>query len=293
LFAKSFNGDAFSDEMRQKVVTGISKDLKTIDLVVYSLASPRRVDPRTGKVNKSVLKPLGQPYTNKTIDFDKSEVTRLTLPPATQEEIDQTVKVMGGEDWEFWIDALMEGGVLAKGFRTLAYSYIGPQVTQTVYRHGTIGAAKDHLEKTAKKLDQKLKSVKGKALISVNKALVTQSSSAIPFIPLYFILLMKVMKMKNLHEECIQQIYRLFSTKLYSGKSVPLDEEGRIRMDDWELKEDVQKEVMQNWEKINSKNLKELADLDGYHEDFLKLFGFGFSDVAYEADVDHALYFSP
>lgn len=289
LYAKSFNGDAYSEEMKQQVIAAVQKDLGQVDLVIYSLAAPRRVHPKTGKVSKSVLKPLDFPYTNKSIDFASNEIMSVTLPPATDEEIEQTKDVMGGEDWEMWIDALDKAGVLADCVLTVAYSYVGPEITRAVYRQGTIGAAKEHLEATAKKLNARLKNKNGRALVSVNKALITQSSSAIPFIPLYFILLMKVMKKKGIHEDCIHQVYRLFSTCLYSGEPFPVDAEGRVRVDDLEMREDVQSEVMVAWERVNSENLKEVADLQGHEDDFMKLFGFGMNGVDYDADVDIAL----
>ncbi len=286
LYSQSFNGDAFSDEMKIAVAKKIKKDLVDVDLVIYSLASPRRQHPRTGQIYKSVLRPKDYPYTNKSIDFEAGKVTEVTLPAATAQEIEHTVAVMGGEDWEMWMDALMEHGALAHKAYTAAYSYIGPEVTTAVYRNGTIGAAKDHLEKTAKKLNEKLQQKGGGALVSVNKALVTQSSSAIPFIPLYFVLLKKVMKSKGIEENCIQQIYRLFAERLYANKPIPLDEEGRVRVDDLEMRPDVQREVQALWEKVNTDNVKQLADVQGYEEDFLHLFGFGFPDVDYHADVE-------
>ena len=286
LYVKSFNGDAFSDEMKQKVIETIKKDLGGVDLFVYSLAAPRRVHPKTGKVAKSVLKPVGASYTNKSIDFEKDQLETVSLPEATQEEIDQTVSVMGGEDWEFWMESLLKHDCLAKGVKTVAYSYIGPEVTKAVYRNGTIGKAKNNLESTSKKLDQKLKVIEGRALISINKALATQSSSAIPFIPLYFILLKKVMREKNIDEGCTEQIYRLFSTALYPGNSIPVDKNGFIRMDNFEMRDDVQNQVNNCWQTLNDDNLREYADLEGYHKDFLKLFGFAMDGVDYDADVD-------
>ena len=289
LYSKSINGDAFSDPMRRDVIELIKKDWGQVDCVIYSLASPRRTHPVSGQTFKSVLKPKDAAYTNKTIDFESNQVNNLTLPPATVDEIEQTVAVMGGEDWQMWIEALAKEKLLSKGVLTVAYSYIGPEVTYAVYRNGTIGAAKNHLEKTAHELDARLKSLDGRALISVNKALVTQSSSAIPFIPLYFVILMKVMKEKGIDEECIQQIYRLFSERLYTGKpmaQIPVDKEGRIRIDDWEMRPDVQKEVMAIWAQINTGNLNDLADVSGYEQNFLKLFGFGLKGVDYEADVN-------
>ena len=244
LYAKSFNGDAFSDDMRRQVCEAIKKDLTQVDCVIYSLASPRRTDPKTGEVYKSVLKPKGKPYTNKSIDFEKNAVIEVTLESAQEEEIRQTIKVMGGEDWQLWMEALMSENLLAPSAVTVAYSYIGPDVTTPVYRNGTIGAAKDDLEATAHRLDEHMKKIGGRGVVSVNKALVTQSSSAIPFIPLYFVLLMKVMKAKGLHEDCIHQIYRLLAQRLYNGTSlekVPTDPQGRVRVDDHEMREDVQR----------------------------------------------------
>lgn len=289
LYSKSFNGDAFSDEMRSKVCETIKKDLGQVDCVIYSLASPRRVDPKTGQLYKSTLKPKGAAYTNKSIDFETNQVTTVTLETATEQEVTETVKVMGGEDWQLWIEALMKENLLAPHVVTLAYSYIGPAVTTPVYRHGTIGAAKDHLEATAHVLDERMKKIGGRALVSVNKALVTQSSSAIPFIPLYFVILMKVMKAKGLHEDCIHQMYRLFAHRLYNSRpleQIPVDKEGRVRIDDLEMRPDVQAEVEKIWSTVSDANLKQVADVEGYNKDFLKLFGFGLAGVDYNADVD-------
>ncbi len=286
LYAKSFNGDAFSDETRAKVLDIIKKDLGKIDLLVYSLASPRRQHPRTGVVSKSVLKPILSTYTNQTIDVSTNTLSMITLPVASADEIEQTAAVMGGEDWEFWIEALEKADLLDKGFKTVAYSYIGPELTRVIYRNGTIGKAKDHLEATARKLDLRLKKIQGQAVVSVNKAIVTQSSSAIPFIPLYFIILSKVMKEKNIEEDSIAQIHRLFLTQMYSGKPWTLDKDGLIRMDDLEMLEDVQALVKERWGQINNDNLFKISDLDGYHKEFLKLFGFGLDGVDYNADLD-------
>ncbi len=287
LYARSINGDAFADELKSQVIETIRQDLGKIDLVVYSLASPRRTDPKTGQIYKSVLRPKDKPYTNKSMDFEAGKVVEVTLPPATPEEIEGTIGVMGGDDWELWIEALLKAGVLSPGAISVAYSYIGPDVTTPVYRNGTIGAAKDHIEATAHKLHARLQqAIGGQAFISVNKALVTQSSSAIPFIPLYFVILKKVMKAKGLEENCIQQIQRLFAQRLYTGQAVLVDAKGRIRVDDLEMREDVQREVKTLWEQIDTANVRQLADVAGYEEDFLKLFGFGFADVNYEADVE-------
>ena len=290
LYAKSFNGDAFSDEMRKTVADAIKKDLGQVDCVIYSLASPRRVDPKTGLLHKSTLKPKDASYTNKSINFEDEKLISVTLDPATPEEIFDTVKVMGGEDWQIWIDYLAAEGLLAKNCVTVAYSYIGPDVTTAVYRNGTIGAAKDHLESTAHVLDKQIAAtLGGRAFVSVNKALVTQSSSAIPFIPLYFLLLMRVMKQKNVHEDCIHQIYRVFADRLYNSRplaQVPVDEAGRVRVDDLEMRADVQVEVSELWKNVTDDNVHQIGDVAGYNADFLKLFGFGLKDVDYDADVN-------
>jgi enoyl-[acyl-carrier protein] reductase/trans-2-enoyl-CoA reductase (NAD+) len=284
LWAKSLNGDAFSEDLKNQAVA-LLKEIGPVDLVVYSLAAPRRADPKTGEVYKSVLKPIGKPYTNKTLDFNTGAVTQVTLEPASEEEVRHTVGVMGGDDWELWMDRLRHEGLLAPGCVTLAYSYIGPKVTQPVYRNGTIGTAKDHLEKTARKLDERMKASGGRAFISVNKALVTQASSAIPFMPLYISLLYKVMKEKGIHEGCLEQMDRLFRSKLYTGKPIPVDAENRIRMDDWELRDDVQAEVEKLWEKVDTANGSALADIAGYRTDFHRLYGFAYAGVDYKADV--------
>jgi enoyl-[acyl-carrier protein] reductase/trans-2-enoyl-CoA reductase (NAD+) len=289
LYSRNFNGDAFSDQMRQDVCQAIKNDWGQADCVIYSLASPRRTDPKTGYIYKSVIKPKGSSYKNKTIDFENVQVVPLLLEPATEQDIAETVKVMGGEDWQLWIEALTSAKLLAPQAVTVAYSYIGPEVTKPVYRNGTLGAAKDHLEATAKLLDQLMQKQGGRALVSVNKALVTQSSSAIPFIPLYFVILMKVMKQKGLDEYCIHQMYRLFGERLYNGRplsQIPVDEKGRVRIDDREMRPDVQEEVMRLWEQVDSGNLPKVADIQGYNDDFLKLFGFGFQGVDYNADVN-------
>lgn len=285
LYAKSFNGDAFSDEMREQVVETIKKDLQEIDLVVYSLASPRRQHPKDGKLYKSVLKPIGKGYTGQSINIMKRELEEVTLEPATDDDIEQTVAVMGGEDWAMWMDALSDAGVLAEGTRTVAYSYVGPELTRAIYRNGTIGCAKDHLEETAKLLDAKLRKINGRAFISVNKAVVTQSSSAIPFIPLYFVILTKAMQKKNVEELCIHQIYRMMAERLYKDEG-NVDENGFIRMDDWEMRQDIQQEVQGYWEKLTQENLMDVADIDIYDKNFLRLFGFGVEGVDYDEDVE-------
>ncbi|AEW86234.1 enoyl-[acyl-carrier-protein] reductase FabV [Flavobacterium columnare NBRC 100251 = ATCC 23463] len=286
LYAKSINGDAFSKEIKQKTIEMIKTDLGQVDLVVYSLASPVRMHPDTGVLHRSVLKPIGQVFSDKTVDFHTGVVSEVSIQPAVQEDIDNTVVVMGGEDWTMWMDAMMDAGVLAEGATTVAYSYIGPEVTEAVYRKGTIGRAKDHLEATAFEIDEKLKNINGRAFVSVNKALVTQASSAIPVIPLYISLLYKTMKTKGIHEGCIEQMQRLFSECLYTGAAVPVDEKGRIRVDDWEMRADVQEAVKTLWEQASTETLKEIGDLAGYKSDFLNLFGFGFEGVDYLADTN-------
>jgi len=288
LYSRSFNGDAFSDQMRQDVCQAIKEDWGGVDCVIYSLASARRVDPKTGTIYKSVIKPKGSSYKNKTIDFENIQVVPVLLEAASEQDIAETVKVMGGEDWQLWIEALDAENLLAPKAVTVAYSYIGPDVTKPVYRNGTLGAAKDHLEATAQRLDCFMRKRQGRALVSVNKALVTQSSSAIPFIPLYFVILMKVMKQKGLDEYCIHQMYRLFGERLYNGRplsQIPVDDKGRVRVDDREMRSDVQEEVRHLWEQVDSGNLPRVADIQGYNDDFLKLFGFGFQGVDYNADV--------
>lgn len=287
LYAKSINGDAFSNEIKQQTIDLIKADLGQVDLVIYSLASPVRLHPVTGVLHRSVLKPIGgSTFTNKTVDFHTGNVTQVSIEPATEEDIENTITVMGGEDWSMWMDALKEAGVLADGAMTIAYSYIGPEVTAAVYRKGTIGRAKDHLEATAFDITESLKDINGKAYVSVNKALVTQASSAIPVIPLYISLLYKIMKAEGIHEGCIEQIQRLYSDRLYSEGEVPVDEEGRIRIDDWEMRDDVQKRVADLWLKSTTELLPEIGDLAGYKQDFLNLFGFGFSGVDYLADTN-------
>jgi len=286
LYAKSINGDAYSDAIKAKTIELIKADLGQVDMVVYSLASPVRTHSVTGVTHRSVLKPIGQTYTNKTVDFHSGVVSEVTLDPCSEEEIENTVAVMGGEDWEMWLDALQQADALADSVITLAYSYIGPSVTEPIYRKGTIGKAKDHLEATAVSITEKLKEIGGKAYVSVNKALVTQASSAIPFIPLYIIILFKVMKAKGIHEGCIEQIQRLYSEKLFTGKEVPTDEAGRIRVDDWEMRDDVQTEITKLWENVSTETVHNIGDLNGYTKEFKNLFGFGFKAVDYHQDVN-------
>lgn len=286
LYAKNVNGDAFSEEIKKQTIELIKADLGQVDLVVYSLASPRRTHPKTGAVHKSVLKPIGAPYTNKTVDVDKGVVSEITIEPATSEEIADTIAVMGGEDWEMWIHALDQAGVLAPGATTFAYDYIGPEVTWPVYHNGTIGRAKVDLRATAKRLDAFLKVNYGRAFVSINKALVTQASSAIPVVPLYISILYKIMKANGTHEGCIEQIQRLFATQLYNGSSLKFDEEGRVRIDDREMQPAVQAEVARIWPTVTTENITALTDLDGYRHEFLKLFGFGLPSINYEAEAE-------
>lgn len=286
LYAKSINGDAFSDEIKQKTIDLIKADLGQIDLIIYSLASPKRVHPKTGVVHSSVLRPLGEVFTNKTVDFHTGIVSDISINPAIEEDIVNTVAVMGGEDWMMWIDALKDANLLAPGVTAIAYSYIGPSLTQAVYRKGTIGKAKDHLEATAFEITDKLKDINGRAFVSVNKALVTQASSAIPVIPLYISLLYKTMKEEGIHEGCIEQIQRLFSQRLYTHAAVPTDDAGRIRIDDWEMREDVQAKVAELWKEANTETLPAIGDLAGYRSDFLSLFGFEVPGVDYTKDVN-------
>ena len=286
LYAKSFNGDAFSDAMKTTVIDAIKADLGQVDCVIYSLASPRRTHPKTGEVFKSVLKPIGaSAFTNKNLNTGTGVVNEVTIEPASEDEIAQTVAVMGGEDWEMWIDALLAAGVLANGVQTVAYSYIGPECTWAIYKNSTIGKAKEDLERVQRALDTKLASLGGKAWVSVNKALVTQASSAIPVVPLYISLLYKVMKAEGTHEDCIEQMDRLFRERLYNGNPQP-DEAGRIRVDDWEMKPAVQELVGQRWLEVNTENFPQLGDFEGYQSSFLRLFGFGLEGVNYEADTD-------
>ena len=286
LYAKSINGDAFSNEIKKQTLDLIKADLGQVDLVIYSLASPVRVHPVTGVMHRSVLKPIGATYTNKTVDFHTGIVSEISIEPCQEDDIANTIAVMGGEDWAMWMDALKAENLLAPGATTVAYSYIGPSLTEAVYRKGTIGRAKDHLEATAFAISDSLKSINGKAFVSVNKALVTQASSAIPVIPLYISLLYKIMKAEGIHEGCIEQIQRLFQDRLYTGKEILTDEKGRIRVDDWEMRADVQEKVANLWKQATTESLSEIGDLEGYRNDFLNLFGFEFDGVDYKADAD-------
>ncbi|MDF2926003.1 MAG: hypothetical protein K0R57_4917 [Paenibacillaceae bacterium] len=284
--AESINGDAFSTEIKEQAVKLVREKLGKVDLVVYSIASPRRTDPVTGETCNSVLKPIGQAYSNKTVNVQNGIVSEITLEGASEEEIRHTVKVMGGEDWTLWMDLLAKEDLLADGVLTLAYSYIGPEVTHAIYREGTIGRAKDHLEATAHKLTQQLQPYNGRAFVSVNKALVTQASSAIPVVPLYISMLYKLMKENGTHEGCIEQMQRMYERIYTGGGQVLTDEQGRIRMDDWEMDEEIQAMITRMWITVSTETLPELGDLEEYRREFLQLFGFGFDNVDYEADVN-------
>lgn len=286
LYAASMNSDAFSNEMKAQVIERLKKEMPKIDLVVYSLAAPRRTDPATGEVYKSVLKPVGAPYSSKNLDTDKKVVNEVTLEPANEEEVKATIKVMGGEDWKLWIEALDAAGLLADGCQSVAYSYIGPSVTWPIYKDGSIGQAKKDLYAKAKEIDAILKIKRGRAFVSVNKAVVTQASSAIPVVPLYISILFKVMKAKGLHEDCIEQIHRLFSKQMYNDGCLNFDDDGLVRIDDLEMRDDVQKEVFEIWPKISTENLESLSDFAGYQSGFLKLFGFGLAGVNYAEEVE-------
>ena len=284
LYAKSVNGDAFSDEIKAQVIDAIKEDLGQVDLVVYSLAAPRRTHPKTGVVHSSTLKPIGSAATQKGVNTDKGTIQEFHLEPASQEEIDNTVAVMGGEDWQMWIEALADADVLAEGAKTTAYTYIGEKITWDIYWHGTIGAAKQDLDKRVMDIRARMASIGGDARVSVLKAVVTQASSAIPAMPIYLAILFKVMKAKGTHEGCIEQIDRLFREAMYGDKA--LDDEGRQRVDDLESLPEVQAEVAELWSQIDTDNLNELSDFAGYREEFLQLFGFEVPGVDYDADVD-------
>lgn len=287
LFAASVNGDAFSDEIKRAAAEIIRKQMAPVDLVIYSLASPRRTDPDTGAVYNSVLKTVGQPFSNRTIELDSGKVTNVTLQPATEAEIAETIKVMGGDDWRRWMKMLAEEKLLAPGARTLAYTYIGPEITWAMYRDGTIGMAKKDLERAGLELDATLaKQVGGHAWISVNKAVVTQASSAIPVLPLYLSLLPKVMKAKNLEEGPLEQMRRLFTDFLCTRSAPKLDEARRIRLDDREMRDDVQAEVAALWPQVTTENLREITDFSGFQRDFRGLFGFEVDGVDYDQPVE-------
>ncbi|MDN7126792.1 trans-2-enoyl-CoA reductase family protein [Pseudidiomarina sp. 1APR75-33.1] len=285
LYADTINGDAFSDEVKAQAIEKIKANMGKVDLVIYSLASPKRKDPDTGEVYSSTLKPVGKAYTTKTYDTDKDEVKEITLEPATEEEIENTVKVMGGEDWERWLKFLADADVLADNAKTTAYTYIGKELTWPIYGHATIGKAKEDLDRAATAIRGEHRELNVEAYVSSLKALVTQASSAIPVMPLYISLIYRVMKDEGTHEGCIEQIYGLFSEGLYGDEPI-LDGAGRMRMDGKETNEETQAKVKELWDKVNQDNFHELADYEEYHSDFLKLFGFGMAGVDYDADVD-------
>ena len=293
LYAKSVNGDAFSNEMRSKVIEVIKEDLGQVDMVVYSLASPVRKMPETGEVVRSALKPIGEVYKATAIDTSKDEITEAEVEPASEEEIANTVTVMGGEDWELWMAALKEAGVLADGVKTVSYGYIGTDITWPIYWHGALGKAKEDMDRAAGALRDSLADINGSANVAVLKSVVTQASAAIPVMPLYIAMSFKIMKELAIHEGCIEQINRMFRTQLYTSNETSLDDTARIRMDDWELRDDVQNPVKELWPQVTTENLFDLTDYQGYKDEFLKLFGFGVEGIDYEADVDSLVEFEP
>jgi enoyl-[acyl-carrier protein] reductase/trans-2-enoyl-CoA reductase (NAD+) len=286
LYAKTVDGDAFSDEMRARVLETIRSDMGQIDLVVYSLASPVRQHPKTQILHRSSIKPLGEVLNIKTVHVEKGEVSEVNLEPATAEETENTVAVMGGEDWEFWMQALQKEELLALNAKTVAYTYIGSQLTWPIYWEGTLGQAKLDLDRAASAINESLSQIGGNARVAVLKAIVSQASSAIPVVPLYVALLFKAMKDQGVHEDCISHIYRLFHTQLKSDSQMRLDEAGRIRVDDIELSDSIQNVVKQRWPLVTTENLPDLGDLTGFREDFLKIFGFGIDGVDYAAEVN-------
>ncbi|MBQ9275721.1 MAG: trans-2-enoyl-CoA reductase family protein [Succinivibrio sp.] len=288
LYARNVNADAFADETREEVIKIIREDLGKVDLVVYSLAAPVRKMPGTGEVVRSSLKPIGQPYTATAIDTNKDEIIKATIEPATPEEIENTVKVMGGQDWELWIEALSKAGVLAEGCKTVAYSYIGTKITWPIYWHGALGKAKEDLDRAAAANRERLKALGGDARVAVLKSVVTQASSAIPVMPLYIALVFRVMREQGTYESVVAHIQRLFAKMLYGG-AAELDEEGRIRMDAWELKDEVQNRCAELWQQVTTENLKSISDYEDYKKQFLQLFGFEIDGVDYNADQNPAV----
>lgn len=284
LYCKTINGDAFSDELKTKTIDILKEDMPKVDLVVYSLASPRRQDPKTGELYTSVLKPIGKSYTAKNLNTDTLKIADMTIDPASEEEIAHTVKVMGGEDWEMWIDALNDAGVLAEGCKTVAYTYLGEKITWPIYGHASIGKAKEDLDRASRAINTKLSDLSGQANVSVLKAVVTQSSSAIPIMPLYLACMFQVMKEEGTHEDCIDQLYRLFTEGLYTD-SPRLDDDNRFRVDELELQPGTQQAIEELWAKVTEENLFKITDFKGYQDNFLKLFGFGVEGVDYDADV--------
>ena len=289
LYAKTLDGDAFSDEMKATVIQTLSEDVGQIDLLIYSLASPVRLHPRTRVLHRSAIKPLGDAVTMKSLNVDKGEVHEVALEPGDADDIANTVAVMGGEDWQFWIDELQAADLLATGFRTLAYTYLGSELTWPIYWEGTLGKAKEDLDRAAANITTRLADLGGSARVASLKGVVTQASSAIPVVSLYMSLLLRVMKDQDLHEDCIRHIYRLYETQLARGVEQRLDATGRIRVDDVELSDAVQGEIKRRWPIVTSENLSDLGDLEGYKDDFLKIFGFGLPDVDYDEDLDPSL----
>lgn len=287
LWSRSLEGDAFSDELKQEVIDLAKAEMGPIDLVVYSLASPVRKDPETGELHRSVIKPLGEAFHVKTLNVDKGEVHEVDLEPADEAETEATVKVMGGEDWERWMQALDEGGVLAPDCRTVSYTYIGSELTWPIYWHATLGKAKEDLDRAASAISERLAAQGGSARVAVLKCVVTQSSAAIPVVPLYASLLFRVMQEQGNHENCMAHVQRLFERQLFAADEVlNLDDQGRIRMDDWELSDAVQDEVKRRWPLVTTESLNELSDFEGFQHDFLRIFGFGVPGVDYDAEVD-------
>ncbi|GLQ92851.1 enoyl-ACP reductase FabV [Dyella acidisoli] len=289
LYARSINGDAFSNETRARAIELIKNEMGgPIDLVIYSLASPVRKLPDSGEVVRSSLKTIGQPFTASSVDTNKDAVVQVTVEPGTEQEIKDTVTVMGGEDWALWIEALNQAGVLAQNATTVAYSYVGTEITWPIYWHGTIGQAKQHLDNTAHELSARYQAQGLHAYVGVMKSVVTQASSAIPVIPLYVSMVFRIMKEKGLHEGTIEQANRLFHDVLYRADGTPpaTDEEGRLRLDDWELRDDVQQACKALWSQVTTQNLWETTDYAGYKNEFLRLFGFDRKDVDYNADVN-------
>ncbi|WP_297474993.1 enoyl-ACP reductase FabV [uncultured Photobacterium sp.] len=288
LYSKSLNGDAFSNEAKQKTIDLIKQDLGQIDMVIYSLASPVRKLPQTGEVVRSCLKPMGETYTTTAVDTNKNVLIETSIEPATEQEIEDTVTVMGGQDWELWIDALADAGVLADGCKTVAFSYIGTELTWPIYWHGALGKAKMDLDRAAKELNTKLSATGGSANVAVLKSVVTQASSAIPVMPLYIAMVFKKMREEGVHEGCMEQILRMFKQRLYKedGTAPDVDAENRLRLDDWELREDIQQHCRDLWSTVTNDNLYDVADYQQYKDEFLKLFGFGVDGIDYDADVN-------
>jgi enoyl-[acyl-carrier protein] reductase/trans-2-enoyl-CoA reductase (NAD+) len=290
LGAWNLNGDAFADETKAESLQLVKDHLGQVDFLVYSIAAPRRIDPQTGDIYSSVIKPIDRRFTAKTVNFITGEVSEVSAEPASADDVRQTVKVMGGEDWLLWIRRLQAANLLSKKFLTLAFSYIGPEFLQAIYRSGTMGAAKRDLEKTAGDINRLLEPLNGRALISVNKALITRASAVIPGVPLYISLLYRIMKEKNLHEGCIQQMYRMYHERLFARELPMVDDRGFIRMDDWELREDVQQAVRTLWDRAETGNIKTIADIEGLREEFLRHHGFGMPGVDYDRELEPDIY---